>query len=238
MKSGMRQFHLLIYLLFLGGVSACEQTVEADGDLLGFNYFPLEIGQFVSYQVEVERYNVDGEVAVESYQLQERITDTFTDISGRTTYVVERYRRPNETATWQIDSVWSAVQNGRQAIRTENNLDFVKLVFPLEAGLSWDGNVFNALGEQIYRLQNYRDPLTLNDLNFMRTLQVVQVDDSSLVTRLKRVETYAEDVGLIDLDFTNVRYRSEGEFLGQGIIEFGTIYRQKVIDYGKNEPQE
>jgi hypothetical protein len=50
--------------------------------------------------------------------------------------------RSDTTHNWQISKVLAFNQNTSQAIKTEDNLRFVKMAFPLKKGARWNGNQY------------------------------------------------------------------------------------------------
>lgn len=214
---------------------SCQKNIEPDSKRLGYDYFPLEIGKYVIYNVDEEIYQLSGNGIPQKrlYQLKEIITDTFTNLSGEKQYVLERYVRNNVDAPWQIDSVWSALRTGLQAIKFENNVPYVKLTFPTENNKFWNGNAYNDKGVQNYRITNYQKPLTFGELYFPNTLTVEMGKDSSLVSHIERREIFALDVGMIYMFRKNIRYFSDPPDLGLGKIESGKIEKFTVVAYGK-----
>lgn len=227
---------LLMKRLCLFGVFimlfACNKTIEPDDKRLGYVYFPLEIGNYVVYEVDEKNYTILDSNRV-FYQLKEVVTDTFTNLSGQKQFVLERYRRNNDLENWQIDSVWSALRTGSQAIKFENNIPYVKLVFPVERNSIWNGNAYNDKDEQNYRIADFRKSRVFGDISLLNTIKVQMFNDSSLVTQLKREEVFAENIGMVFMERINVRFKSEPENLGKGLIESGKIERFTVIDFGK-----
>ncbi len=226
---------LALSLVSVISISACQRSIEPDDKRLGYAYFPLEIGRYIVYNVEENTYRIsdNGVPQTRFYQLKEIITDTFTNLSGEKQYVLERYVRSSLDSPWQIDSVWSALRTGSQAIKFENNVPYIKLVFPTENNKRWNGNAYNNKGEQIYRITEYRKTKTLGELSFSNTLKVEMGNDSSLVSHIQREEIFAVDVGLIYLFRKNIRYFSDSPNLGSGRIESGKIEKFIIVDYGK-----
>ena len=220
----------LVHVLFV--LFACNKTVEPDDRRLGYVYFPLEIGNYVVYEVDEKNYTILDSNRV-FYQLKEVVTDTFTNLSGQKQFVLERYRRNNDLENWRIDSVWSALRTGSQAIKFENNIPYIKLVFPVERNNSWNGNAFNDKGESLFRTSEFRRSRRYGDIQLPNTVKVLMGNDSSLVTQVKREEVFAENIGLVFMERINVRFKSEPENLGKGLIESGKIERFTVIDFGK-----
>ncbi|MDX1904674.1 MAG: hypothetical protein SFU27_10990, partial [Thermonemataceae bacterium] len=215
----------------------CTKNVEPDDDKLGYSYFPLEIGNYIIYQVQekdyVARDTTSNNFILTEFQLKEVVIDTFTNLSGQKEFVLERYVRTDENAAWQIDSVWAAVRTGSQAIKYENNTPYVKLLFPTANDLNWNGNAYNNYGEKTYRITDYRKNLQLGELFFPNSLKVLMGNDSSLVSQIKREEIYVLGVGMAMMERINVRFRADENNLGKGLIESGKAEKYTLIGYGK-----
>ncbi|GAB4126115.1 MAG: hypothetical protein OHK0045_01670 [Raineya sp.] len=228
----VKPYSFLGIALVLFSFFACNRTIEPDNKRLGYVYFPLEIGNYVVYEVEEKNYTILDSNRV-FYQLKEIVVDTFTNLSGQKQFVLERYRRNNELESWQIDSVWSALRTGSQAIKFENNIPYVKLVFPVERGSAWNGNAYNDKGENLFRISELRRSRRYGDIQLPNTVKVLMGNDSSLVTQVKREEIFAENIGMVFMERINVRFKSEPENLGKGLIESGKIEKFTIIDFGK-----
>jgi hypothetical protein len=220
-----------VIFLYLGLVG-CNKTLEPDDKRLGYVYFPLEIGNYVVYAVEEKNYTILDSNRV-FYQLKEVVADTFTNLSGQKQFVLERYRRNNELENWRIDSVWSALRTGSQAIKFENNIPYIKLVFPVERNSSWNGNAYNDKGERTFRISEFRRSRRYGDIQLPNTVKVLMGNDSSLVTQVKREEIFAENIGLVFMERINVRFKSDAVNLGKGLIESGKIEKFTIIESGK-----
>lgn len=214
----------LLLLLFIGG---CQPATNNPVDT-GVDYFPLEPGRYVIYNVEEQHYALNALPVQRSYQLKEVIGPAYTDVTGQTAYSLRRYRRAVETQPWQADSLWSAHVTATEAIRTENGRDLVKLVFPVSDQLRWNGNRRNTLGEDEYEIRNNDKPFRVLTTQYDRTVTVVAQDDSTLLARDKRMEVYARQVGLIHKERTQLVYcSSEPACVGKNQIAYGIrqLYR-------------
>lgn len=229
----LRAFILYISIVFV--VSSCTtSTVEPDAGRLGYNYFPVEKGNFALYDVEETVYSLTGNPVTRAYQVKEVIAEPIVDLSNEEAFKVKRYSRPNAAGNWTLDSVWIAKRTVHQAIRTENNTSFVKLVFPLKENQKWNGNVFNHLGKDEYQLTKVNTPYTLSGRQFAHTATVVQVNDSSACNMKRVYEVYAETVGLVYKEKIVVEYRQTNNICqGRGDIQAGVRFYQKLIDHGK-----
>ena len=183
----------------------------------------------IVYDVQQTQYALTQSPVTKTYQLKE---DATMDIDGKN-ITIERYRRENDTQKWTIDSVFSAKKELDKMLRTENNVTFVKLIFPLSEGLKWNGNAYNSLGNDTYELKKMFQPFQTNGQNFNRTLTVIQQNDSTLVDLKRKMEVYAEGIGIIYQEKTNVSYCNSSDCLGKGKIDFGTKYIVKIKSYEK-----
>lgn len=212
--------------------SSCKPQ-EVDSASPGYDYFPLETGHYVIYEVEERRYALATTPTQQVYQLKEVVGDPYTDVTGQTAYRLIRYRRHSENQGWQPDSVWSARQFGNEAIRTENGHDFVKLIFPLSDQQRWNGNRRNTLGEDEYELRNNNQPYGVLDKQFGETVTVVAQDDSTLIAQDKRIDVYARQVGLIYKERAQVQYCSSSpDCVGKAKIDYGIQQIYRLQAYG------
>ena len=234
-KINIKSFLLGFSLFFLGlfCLTSCQNNAKTEPLALGYEFFPLEIGRYVIYEVTKTNYPSNQPIIRENYQLKEEVVDTFTSASKVKLYVLERYVRLDETQNWKIDSVWAASRTNNQAIRQENNVSFVRLTFPLKDKLIWNGNFFNNNAREDYQIEDFNKPMVINKLNLPKTLKVQQINDSSLVRLTRRNEIYAENVGIVAIDETQITYKSDNLSIGKGIIDFGKIIKQRIIAYGK-----
>ena len=230
MKYGSR-----LTLVFLGWllllVSCDTDSLEPDASRLGFTFFPLEKGFFRIYDVEEIQYSVLSFDTLR-YQLKEQVVDSFLNQTDAYTYIVHRFSRPDENAPWGLDSVWTARQTPIQAISIENNVSFIKLVFPVNEDVSWDGNALNTNESDEYILQDLFNVKTINDQE-VRTLTVVQGDEEDLLIRDERKEIFAEHIGLIEKTFIKLEFCDDSDCFGQKVIERGRALQLTLIDYGK-----
>ncbi len=221
------------------GLSACrplgDSPLPSEGNeaRIGYDFFPLETGRFIAYDVQETRYSLASVPVVSAYQVKERIGEAFTQTESIASYRLERFRRTSETQPWQLDSVYTVRRETIRAVRTEHNVAYIKLVFPVIEGLRWNGNVFNANGSETYELRKLDQPLRVGNLAFDRTLTVTQQADSSLVSLQRRTECYARSIGLIYRENTQLFYCNAPNCLGKGTIDFGTQLIYRIRTHGK-----
>ena len=193
-----------------------RRTIQPEPfDLAQYDYFPLEIGKFVVYQVDSIVYDFapgGGTVQDSSRTFaREVVADTLRDNTGALYFVIERYERVDANDPWLFKSASTASRTSNQAIRTENNWRYLKLVFPLDRRSEWDGNIWidksreiEIAGERvrpftnwIYEVDSIDVPAMVGQFAFDSTLLVTEADDINVIERrLSRVR-YARHIGIV-----------------------------------------
>ncbi|MVM34282.1 hypothetical protein GO755_29900 [Spirosoma sp. HMF4905] len=222
----------LFVLVGLFQLIGCQwKTTEPETTDL--NYFPLETGRYVVYDVQERQYTLNAAPLLQTYQLKEVVGQPYTDVTGQTAYRLMRFRRVSDSQPWQTDSVWSARIVNNEAIRTENGRDFVQLVFPISNQLSWDGNRRNALGLDTYTARNAGQFYRVQDKQFDQIVTVLGKNDSTLIAQTKHVAVYAQQVGLIYKEQINVQFCSSSPAcIGHNQIDYGTQQVYRIQAYG------
>ena len=229
-------FRIIFILAVITVVVSCKKetaiTTKFESDR---SYFPLETGYWIEYSADSifhsnidDVYLVDTSIKVYNFQVREVVDTPFIDATGDTAFVIQRYRRDNDTLPWTLMSIWSAKKNSASAERVEENIRFVKLDFPFSPYKKWDGNAYNTLGEEDYSYEDIYKPKTYNALRFDSSVTVLQNDFISSINRIEKREVYAPRVGLIfkQLDSLNTVITPNGV-----VILNGVEYSLTVKDY-------
>ena len=93
----------------------------------------------------------------------------YIDDNDKEVIRIERYYRDTDTNSWVIKDVWHAQIVNATAQKIEENIRYIKLVFPSEIGKSWDGNAFNTIDYQEYEITDITT-LDIDGLNFLEGL--------------------------------------------------------------------
>jgi hypothetical protein len=226
---------ILTLLLILNGISCKRESALPDIRRLGLDYFPLEINSYKVYDVQEVEYTLAGE-RYDNYQLMSEIESVFINDAGDSIYTINRYIRTDENGQWELVAVWSAERDNYKAIVTEENVAYQKLSFPIQSEVVWDGNAYNIFEEEEYRYESVGENFTTdNDQLYENTIIVVQNDLLDTIVEWDyRIEAHARGIGLIYKEMTNLYYCTEDYCRGHKIIETGNIYRQSLLEYGKN----
>jgi hypothetical protein len=232
MKKNLALSLMISIILMLQG---CNETIIPESEIQGSAFFPLQVGAFREYSVRQINYTNVGEVDTLNFFMREAVVDSFENAENNFTYILHLSTRNSPEAPWELDSVWTARKNSIQAIQTEENVSFVKMVFPVRESVVWDGNVFNTLDREDYFYDSIGFSREINGLNFDNTLVVVQNDfaDGFVRDDIRR-EIFGENVGLIYRGRLILEYCTTPECLEtpEQEIDIGIDYVQKIIEYG------
>ncbi|TAE09365.1 MAG: hypothetical protein EAZ95_16060 [Bacteroidetes bacterium] len=225
---------LLCIVGFLQFSSCANEELQPDEALLGYDYYPVDIGLFYDYEIKQTSYFPNDPTTNETFQIRELLESTFTGVDGIGNYKIQRYKRPTSDLPWALDSVYSVRRDKFNVTRSENNRLFLKLAFPLAVGKAWNGNQFNEFRKDDCKVTDMDVPYKINNFTYDKTLKVELANDSSLVYQDRRHEIYAEKVGLVYKSTKILNYCTEPSCIGQGRILSGTIRTQTLLNYGKN----
>lgn len=155
-----------------------------------------------------------GRIVIDTltYELKFEVVDSFLDSENEKAFKIERFIRTADSLPWRITDVWAVKKNANQLVWTEENLPYIKLIFPLEVGDRWDGNalfdddqirvkvrgevmdVFKFWGS--YQITD-KQKETINGIDYDDAITVIQVDKEISIEKRYSEEKYAKDVGLI-----------------------------------------
>lgn len=223
---------ILSIVLLLSGCKDRKENFDP-----GFGYYPVEVGDYKIYQVHKVNYQ-PNDTTVENFQIKELVAERFI-INGEQRFRLERYKRNDDNFQWPPfpDSVWSVSVTSSKVIRIENNTRFVKLVFPVETGKSWNGNIENAGGEDLYFLRNVDKPYTLLSHSYPQTVTVEQSpnDSSTFLYKDYREEVFAKDIGMVARIKEMYEYKLKDNMTIDPAcrIDVGLKYHEKLISYGR-----
>ena len=226
---------LIAAILAIGGCKSGEEAPAVD---FKYGYFPIEVGHWTIYNVDSVVWSlIHAETAYTvTYQWMELVESNFIDGQGRPSSRIECYRRDSVSQPWQIEAVWVATRTRTTAEKVEDNLRFIKLVFPPKEGKTWRGNVFiqtsafDWLGDWEYEMIWVDEPYLFEGKIYPNTIKVLQHEENAnLLQRILAYEVYALGIGMIEKELT-IENRSG---FGQPVTD-GFSLVMKIDSTGKN----
>ena len=219
----MRSTYLLLLIGFLGFMACEEESIPPPDINAGTDYYPLEIGNSWTYRVDsIILVPEIGRTRYDTIQVlaQESLVDTFSDQSGRLWYRGLRQERPTAGDDWVFTQTFALRVDERGLYRSEDNLEFQLLAFPLLENQRWDGHAaFDefrpiAVGGELldvyagwdYRLLEIDVPYqATNGTDFAETMLVDQAEVDNLIDFRRSYRRYAKGVGPIET-FVDARH--------------------------------
>ena len=231
--------YALIFILFIGSLACTEQLEITEPFYPETILFPLESGNYRDYAVTERIYFTSTDVETRVYQIREEVGPSFQNIQGEQSFELRRFSRNGIDESWNLDSLWISRIDSNPSLRSvqvENNVPFIKLVFPAAEGKKWDGNALNNKAVETYEIteiiENYNAPL--GSLSFPVGVKVLQQeDDDELTIRDIRYEVYSPNIGMVHRYNETLKYCSRPECLGQKIVESGRFIEMRLIAHGK-----
>ena len=202
---------LIVSLLILAG---CKQDIDSTKlSPYLYDYAPVNTGHYVIYDVDSIRYKFvqpDSQyVDTIHYQIKELVQDTFYDNLGKISYRLEISKRYDTMQPLDVvDRAWYSYLSRNTYEKNEDDLRFIKLIFPPINGETWKGNsylpasdtttdTYQAYANWTYTYSAVNLPKAVNGNAFDSALVVTEVDNQNLIDKKLSRETYARHVGLI-----------------------------------------
>ena len=193
-KKSLIIISLLVIVLF----SCSKEKDEVTPINVGYSYAGLNLGSYIVYDVDSHHYNLPFNIdTIVQFQIKEVVDSKYTDLEGEEAFKIIRYRRDSVNGLWVVLDVWNSKITATNYQKVEENVRFVKLVFPVRENTTWNGNVKNVLGEQIYEYTSAHKQETVGTLVFDSVATILQFEDVNLVQERLFEEKFAAGVGLV-----------------------------------------
>ncbi len=215
----MMKISFQIWVVALASISlicfySCEDQVKTlDDSLFDYEYFPTEVGKYWLYQVDsTVIYNQGSKTIKSKTFVREEVTEIFNSLENLPIYRIERSISDSIDGNYIIKDVWTAEKTEFAAFRTEENLRFNKMIFPLRLDQTWKGNLFdnltevNVAGEMIWVYKDWGDytlkskglDRMVNGILYNDVATIIQADHDFAIERRFAIEHYAPGIGLIE----------------------------------------
>jgi hypothetical protein len=205
----------LFLLLLCNGCSNRETIDPQPFDASQLEYFPLKSGKYIVYQVDSLVFDpaISGGIALDSSStfVLEMMTDSLPDNNGRLQYILERYERKQTSEPWTFKFAGTLSRTNGQGVRTEQNLRFLKMLFPMDKRSHWDGNLWidenreiEIAGERMlpfihwsYAVDSIDVPAEIGGFRFDSTLVITEADNDNVIEKRFSRAWYAKNIGLV-----------------------------------------
>ena len=205
--------------------------------------YPVEIGKYRVSVIADTTYTTAGINApeVEQYYKKEEIGETELDLSGRELHKIHVFRSEFDLGTnydFVQNRVWALYKpqniiGDYFAERIEENQRILVLKFPVYEGISWNGNLYNSLGEQSsyneFFYQNIDTTVVVQGVTYENCVVVIHENTDGFIRKSFAYEIYAPNIGLIK------KYRNTLVMDGPPGKEFNPdesrIYLEELVEH-------
>lgn len=225
------------FIIAIGMVS-CKEDVQTL-PFMGYDYFPDSVGHYVIYRVDsIWTDDAFNRKDTFLFKLKERIESKFIDDEGRPSQRLERFKRDLDSMPFlfsNISDVWFATRTATRAEKVEENVRYVKLIFPVNNDETWNGNAFNTEEDFgiDYKFMNVNEPFTdtLTGIAFDSTVTVLQIERILPVSlSLYSLEVYANNIGLVYKHFYSLDKQKECDTCVVDV--YGPEYKYHYMESG------
>jgi hypothetical protein len=203
-RQAMKQ-SIIVFCTLLIFVASCKKDPTLTPDV-GYDYFPLTAGAYIIYDVDSTFYDdfyLPVKITNTKFQLKEKVASLFYDNQNRLTARIERYVKfydsitPYSAMPWQLKNVWTANRTNTTAERVEENIRYVKLVFPLSLNTRWNTNAQNILPEEELNYSRINASDRIGTFAFTSALATTYRSEEAVLTQQKTsTEKYVTAIGL------------------------------------------
>ncbi len=195
------------------------------------DYYPMHVGNYIIYRMDSLKYvNVGSQDTIISYHAKEIVEDSITDNLGRPSYRVVRYLNDTtESSGWTASIAYMVTPLKGSVEVSENNLRFIKLITPVQDGISWLGNAYidtKSDNSQVPYLDGW-------NYTYAQTGQAYDVLEGTIPETVT-VNEADEVTGLGDGSYTQTLYSSEvyGKNIGCIYKRFlYSVYQSPNVEY-------
>lgn len=218
-------FYFLLVLLVM--FSACENTTEDFITETYKDYYPLQVGKYITYRVDSVRLIRNGQALdTVKRQVKHFIESEGTDNLNNKIFIVQKYVNNQQgTGPWLQDGNYTVTPFDARVEVVENNLRSIKMQNPLRAGFTWRGYsylpdnpykaaydlelvgnemqrwnfTYKSFGNETINNQAYNNVWTV--VHSDTTFNIPSVPINSLGVKEVDIEKYAKNIGLVYRNF-------------------------------------
>ena len=207
------------------GFLSCNKFSSYNGNYDNL-YFPLQLGHYVTYNVDSIYYDSARCTKVErTSQVRYSVSDTCRDTADRFSYIIDISYRAHETDAWAKQSVAIVTKTTTGLEYYQNNIRSIKLNYPISSGAKWYGNIYVPAMDSsrqyllswtyAYDAATFKQPFNTGTIYLDNTITVLEdnvtvnntiPDSISFTYRSYAKEIYAQNVGMVYREITRLNY--------------------------------
>jgi hypothetical protein len=215
---------------------ACERTLPVNE--VDRTYFPTDSAKYRTYAVFSKSYNPADSVQKFFYK-RELHEQQELDLNNRLRRVVRIEETPYDSlgfqaynpSTLKYKQLWQFWSTADHSLRTEGNITYAILGYPILINRKWNGNQYNSFGTAQYQYRNIDTTVTLNGRTYAKCLFVVHRQNKSLVSDVYTYELYAPNIGKIARFDRFLTYEIRGNVGQRDITSESYEYLETLLEH-------
>lgn len=215
---------IYIFLICIVGLSSCkkETITEQYSVPMYYDYYPMSVGKWIEYDGDSILYkHITTGVVRDTvrYVLREEYESSFLGPDSTSNFRIFVKIKYEGDTSFQNIFTWYVQRNGNFIDKTEENLRFEKLSFPILAGRSWNGSTyiseptdfndpdwdllkFYQNWDYIYMYTHQAENINSHALDSVS--KVLEIDSRSKIHKTLVFEKYANHIGMVEKEFWKI----------------------------------
>ncbi len=218
----------IFILVIIFCVSSCSKQKDETAIEYGFNFFPIDTVKNYIYAIDSISYNSNTKsIDTFKFTLKTKFELSFVDTNGNKTWRLKRFALyKNRTDFVETQNHFVQFSNN-QYIYTENNVAYLKAIFPLKNNLNWNGNLYNSLIRIKSEIIFYNQDFSINDTTFLMSTKINEEISEDFIFDIERFSVYQNNIGLVY--FKNKNIETQINQQGQP-VKSGFDVRMRLIE--------
>jgi len=207
-KKTFAGFGFLILVAALLALACCKKDKNQNFTVnYQYNYYPIDSGHYIVYNVDSVSFYYDGinyNRDTVHYQMKAMFGDTIHDLLDSVNFLISYYTRPDSNSAWTGPYVTYGLRTLTNMQIVENDIRFIKLVFPPSLNEAWNGNLYvpttgayTTFLNWNYYYENVDTSVVIYGQTYNNALIASEVNSIDQLQKNVRTEIYAQNVGLI-----------------------------------------
>ena len=204
-------FPKLIILMMCAGLlifTCCKKDKGSNFSVdYQYNVYPIDSGHYVIYDVDSVTFNYDCITYHRDtvhYQMMAMFGDTIHDLLDSVNFRLFYSTRADAHSSWTTPYGTYGLRTTTNLQVVENDIRFIKLIFPPKASATWTGNLYvpttvayTTFQGWNYYFKNVDTTIILNGQTYNHAIVVSEVNNINVLNKEVRTEIYAPNVGMI-----------------------------------------
>ncbi len=215
--------HFLPIIILLAIVSSCKKNEQETVDM-GYNYFPLKTNAFSIYKVDsIVWDDYSSTIDTFHYEVKLVIDSQYYDNENRKSFRWKKYIK-TDSSSWAFNTNYSLTITKDRLESVKENIRYIKLIFPVEAGRNWDYNSLNIDDAAQAQYSDVDYSISVLNKQYDSCATVTYENEIDLIQEMFYEVKYAKNIGIISSIHTHKKKLTtglQGYSVSYQLMEYG-----------------